>query len=84
MEGDHHRDRGLGRFGRGGFVAGQPIHRDNLHLPSERLGVGFEASTNAYFDLPSTTAKNLDEPVLVLVAVRAADDSADLVASSGV
>ena len=30
---------------------------------------------NAGFDLPSTTANNLDEPVLVLVAVRPTDDS---------
>ena len=30
---------------------------------------------NACFGLPSTTANNLDEPVLVLVAVRPTDDS---------
>ena len=42
MEWIHHRDHGVDRFDRGALVAGEAVHRDDLHPVPKRLGLGFE------------------------------------------
>jgi len=38
----HHGDHGVDCFDGGALVAGEAVHRDDLHLVPERVGLGFE------------------------------------------